>query len=64
LLYGLYVFSFPSFAGPIIKYHDIARQFEAMPHADVDDFIVGFSRFMLGVVKKLLFADTLAAARI
>ena len=62
LLYGLYVFFFPKLlAGPIIKYHDIARQFEAMPHADVDDFIVGFSRFMLGVVKKLLFADTLAS---
>ena len=62
LLYGLYVFFFPKLlAGPIIKYHDIARQFEAMPHADVDDFIKGFSRFMLGVVKKLLFADTLAS---
>ncbi|HEY8123857.1 MAG TPA: MBOAT family O-acyltransferase [Methylocystis sp.] len=62
LLYGLYVFFFPKLlAGPIIKYHDIARQFEAMPHADVDDFITGFSRFMLGVVKKLLFADTLAS---
>ncbi len=64
LLYGLYVFFFPKLlAGPIIKYHDIARQFEAMPHADVDDFIVGFSRFMLGVVKKLLFADTLGERR-
>lgn len=62
LLYGLYVFFFPKLlAGPIIKYHDIARQFEAMPHADLDDFVLGFSRFMLGVVKKLLLADTLAS---
>ncbi|MFO1126662.1 MAG: MBOAT family O-acyltransferase [Methylocystis sp.] len=62
LLYSLYVFFFPKLlAGPIIKYHDVARQFEAMPHADVDDFVIGFSRFMLGVVKKLLFADTLAS---
>ncbi len=62
LLYGLYVFFFPKLlAGPIIKYHDIARQFEEMPHADVDDFVMGFSRFMLGVVKKLLLADTLAS---
>ncbi len=62
LLYGLYVFFFPKLlAGPIIKYHDIARQFDEMPHADVDDFVIGFSRFMLGVVKKLLFADTLAS---
>ena len=29
LLYGLYVFFFPKLlAGPIIKYHDIARQFD------------------------------------
>lgn len=62
LLYALYVFFFPKLlAGPIIKYHDIARQLEECPHADMDDFIAGFSRFMLGVVKKLLLADTLAS---
>jgi len=62
LLYGLYVFFFPKLlAGPIIKYHDIARQIEECPHADVDDFVTGFSRFMLGVVKKLLLADTMAS---
>lgn len=61
-LYGLYVFFFPKLlAGPIIKYHDIARQFEEMRHADMEDFVAGFSRFMLGVVKKLLLADTLAS---
>jgi alginate O-acetyltransferase complex protein AlgI len=60
-LYALYVFFFPKLlAGPIIKYHDIAGQMETCPHADVDDFVTGFSRFMLGVVKKLLLADTLA----
>jgi alginate O-acetyltransferase complex protein AlgI len=62
LLYALYVFFFPKLlAGPIIKYHDIAKQMEQCPHADVDDFVTGFSRFMLGVVKKLLLADTLAS---
>lgn len=62
LLYALYVFFFPKLlAGPIIKYHDIARQFDEMPHADIDDFVAGFSRFMLGVAKKLLLADTLAS---
>ena len=61
-LYALYVFFFPKLlAGPIIKYHDIAGQMETCRHADVDDFIVGFSRFMLGVVKKLLLADLLAS---
>jgi alginate O-acetyltransferase complex protein AlgI len=60
-LYALYVFFFPKLlAGPIIKYHDIASQMEACPPAHVDDFLAGFSRFMLGVVKKLLLADALA----
>ena len=60
-LYGLYVFFFPKLlAGPIVKYHDIASQMETCPHADVNDFIAGFSRFMLGVIKKLLIADALA----
>lgn len=60
-LYALYVFFFPKLlAGPIIKYHDIARQLEACPHADIDDFVSGFSRFMLGVAKKLLIADAMA----
>jgi len=60
-LYALYVFFFPKLlAGPIIKYHDIARQLEICPHADIDDFVSGFSRFMLGVAKKLLIADVMA----
>ncbi|MFY9629410.1 MAG: MBOAT family O-acyltransferase [Methylocystis sp.] len=60
-LYALYVFFFPKLlAGPIIKYHDIAGQMEALPPAHVDDFVAGFSRLMLGVVKKLLLADALA----
>jgi alginate O-acetyltransferase complex protein AlgI len=62
LLYALYVFFFPKLlAGPIIKYHDIAGQLETCPHADVDDFVAGFSRFMMGVAKKLLLADVMAS---
>ncbi len=62
LLYALYVFFFPKLlAGPIVKYHDIVGQFETCPHADADDFISGFSRFMLGVMKKLLLADVMAS---
>jgi alginate O-acetyltransferase complex protein AlgI len=62
LLYALYVFFFPKLlAGPIIKYHDIAGQFESCPHADMDDFVAGFSRFMMGVVKKVLVADVMAS---
>jgi alginate O-acetyltransferase complex protein AlgI len=60
-LYALYVLFFPKLlAGPIIKYHDIAGQFEAPPPGRLEDFTVGFSRFMLGVVKKVLLADALA----
>ena len=59
--YLLYVFFFPKLlAGPIIKYHDIARQFDDCRHADRSDFLDGFSRFMLGVIKKVLLADCLA----
>ncbi len=61
MIYALYVFFFPKLlAGPIIKYHDIAGQLETVPHAHAEDFIAGFSRFILGVVKKLLIADVMA----
>jgi alginate O-acetyltransferase complex protein AlgI len=61
-LYTFYVFFFPKLlAGPIVKYHDIASQIDRFRHADMDDFVEGFSRFMLGVTKKLLLADTLAS---
>jgi alginate O-acetyltransferase complex protein AlgI len=60
-LYALYVLFFPKLlAGPIIKYHDIAGQFERPPEGRLDDFAEGFSRFMQGVVKKVLLADALA----
>ncbi|HEY8064878.1 MAG TPA: MBOAT family protein [Methylosinus sp.] len=60
-LYTFYVFFFPKLlAGPIVKYHDIAEQLARFRHATSEDFVEGFSRFMLGVGKKLLIADTLA----
>lgn len=59
--YLTYVFFFPKLlAGPIIKYHDIVGQFEQFPESHMDDFFIGVSRFMLGLVKKTLLADTLA----
>ena len=59
--YLTYVLFFPKLlAGPIIKYHDIVGQFEQFPESHVDDFFIGLSRFMLGVIKKTLLADTLA----
>ena len=59
--YLLYVFFFPKLlAGPIIKYHEMEAQLRALPAANLDDFAAGFLRFMLGVVKKSLIADTVA----
>jgi alginate O-acetyltransferase complex protein AlgI len=59
--YLTYVLFFPKLlAGPIIKYHDIVAQFEQFPESHIDDFFIGLSRFMLGLVKKTLLADTLA----
>ena len=59
--YLLYVFFFPKLlAGPIIKYHEMEDQLAAMPTARLDDISNGFLRFMVGVAKKTLIADTLA----
>jgi alginate O-acetyltransferase complex protein AlgI len=59
--YLLYVFLFPKLlAGPIIKYHDIANQIAANPVPNADAFFLGFRRFLLGLVKKVLLADTLS----
>src|SRR5262249_47956637 len=48
-------------AGPIIKYHEMESQLRALPAARFDDISVGFMRFMVGVAKKTLIADTLAS---
>ena len=59
--YLIYVFFFPKLlAGPIIKYHEIEAQLMRLPKANFDDFSAGLLRFMLGVVKKTIIADTLA----
>ena len=60
--YILYVFLFPKLlAGPIIKYHELEAQLLAVGRDRGDDLAIGFRRFMLGVVKKTVLADTLAA---
>ena len=61
LNYINYVFLFPKLlAGPIVKYHDIADQLEQPSHCyqDVRD---GLIRFTIGLGKKMLIADFLAA---
>ncbi len=61
--YLLYVFLFPKLlAGPIVKYHEIEAQLSAGGgDVGIDDRLQGFGRFMLGVVKKTVLADTLGA---
>lgn len=59
---ALYIFLFPQLiAGPIIRYHDIGLQIQARQHTP-SGFLIGFARFSLGLVKKLLIADPLGRA--
>lgn len=56
--YLLYVFLFPKLlAGPIIKYHDLAPQLRDH-RVRIDDLFEGFARFLRGLAKKVLIADT------
>ena len=57
-LYLLYIFLFPKLlAGPIVKYHDIELQLK--DHlVRQNDIIQGFKRFLIGLMKKVLLADT------
>ncbi len=58
--YLLYVLLFPKLlAGPIVKYHDIAAQLTTH-HQSVSGFFIGFERFLLGLIKKVLIADALS----
>jgi len=58
--FALYVSLFPQLvAGPIIRYHDISDQ---LSHRAVtlDGFVLGIRRFVTGLGKKVLIANTLA----
>jgi alginate O-acetyltransferase complex protein AlgI len=59
--FGLYIALFPQLiAGPIVRYHDIAAQI-ASRVVDPARFAVGVRRFILGLGKKMLIANTVAA---
>lgn len=58
--YLLYVTLFPQLiAGPIVRYHDVARQLVHRTYSD-EKFLIGVWRFTIGLAKKVLIADTLA----
>jgi alginate O-acetyltransferase complex protein AlgI len=61
--YQLYIILFPKLiAGPIIRYHEIADQLSDRSARDtVDEKLMGFYRFCLGLGKKVLIANTMAA---
>jgi alginate O-acetyltransferase complex protein AlgI len=57
--FALYILLFPQLiAGPIIRYRDIAAQLVAR-EASLAEFAYGVRRFVLGLGKKLLIANTL-----
>ena len=56
----LYISFFPQLiAGPIVKYHDIAEQIDSRRITLTDTFL-GVRRFLVGLSKKMLLANTLA----
>jgi alginate O-acetyltransferase complex protein AlgI len=58
---ALYLLLFPQLiAGPIIRYRDLAHQL-ARRVVELDDFACGVRRFVLGLAKKLLIANLVAA---
>ncbi len=59
---ALYLLLFPQLiAGPIIRYREIADQL-ARRFVGVDDFAWGIRRFVIGLGKKVLIANTVAVA--
>jgi alginate O-acetyltransferase complex protein AlgI len=58
---GLYISFFPQLiAGPIVRYHDINEQIKNRT-SSVESFSYGIERFIIGLSKKVLIANTMAA---
>lgn len=57
---ALYIVLFPQLvAGPIVKYHDVCEQIDDRS-VEFKYVIIGFKRFIMGLAKKVLIANTLA----
>jgi D-alanyl-lipoteichoic acid acyltransferase DltB (MBOAT superfamily) len=57
---GLFISFFPQLiAGPIVRYHDINEQIKGRKH-NLKLFASGIERFIVGLAKKVLIANTLA----
>ncbi len=58
---ALYITLFPQLvAGPIVKYHDVADQIDGRT-VDLDKVAYGVKRFIVGLAKKVLIANTMGA---
>ena len=59
--YVLYIMMFPQLiAGPIVNYNSVAAQLVERT-STMEDRVLGFYRFVIGLAKKVLIANTLAA---
>jgi len=58
--YALYIILFPQLiAGPIVRFNEIADQLiDRSEHETVNDRLLGFFRFSIGLAKKVLIANT------
>ena len=57
---GMYISLFPQLvAGPIVRYKDVAAEIDDRK-VTLDDFADGVRRFVIGLFKKIILADTLA----
>ena len=58
--FGTYVSLFPQLiAGPIVRYIDVFEQLNSRS-AQLKDIRIGIERFIIGMIKKMLFANTFA----
>ena len=58
---ALYICLFPQLiAGPIVKYHDVADQIESR-EVNFEGVSIGVKRFIIGLSKKMLIANTMGA---
>ena len=57
---AMYISLFPQLiAGPIVRYKDIAKEIDSRK-VTLDDFSYGIQRFIIGLFKKIIIADTMA----
>ena len=57
--FGTYVSLFPQLiAGPIVRYRDVADQLDSR-HENIEQFTLGVKRFMIGLGKKVLLANSM-----